>query len=90
MKKTDGRHYNRRAQRTLKMEMDLFILLVGKHLSAPGSYNGLPYNGIITDVKYINNDTSRQAVCTLNNGTRYGIRMKNNKLIFDNENVKIA
>ncbi len=86
MYKTDNRIYNRKQNRDLAIEMDLYCLLKGKLLEAKGCFfDNKPVYGIIEDVFY---EVFRGAnLCTLklDNGTEYKLRIKRGMVVKDDK-----
>jgi hypothetical protein len=80
MKTTDLRHYNRKEQRNLKIEMNLYCLLVGKKLESSCIINGLPACGKIIDIQYNSMPTFNFVRLILENGADYCIETKYGKL----------
>lgn len=87
MNKTDGRHYNRKSQRDLKIEMDLFVLFNKRHILVPGNfYDDKPVEGIIVDVTFIPDNHSRHVcVLSIDNGTEYRFPVRHGKPAMRNE-----
>jgi hypothetical protein len=84
MNKTDNRHYNRRENRRLNIEVDLWIMLGGKHIVVPGAfYDSKPVSGTITDLDYTIHNSGNYARLRLDNGAEYSVRVKHGKPIFN-------
>lgn len=77
MIKYDARHTNRKSQRDLTIEMDLWCFFGSKHLTVEGaSLGGKPINGKIVDISYDIYPKSKDCRLTLDNGTEYSVPVK--------------
>lgn len=86
MKKNDYRIYNRKTQRDLAIEMNLFCALNGKHLTVSGAtFNSLPVSGTITNVVYTPGPKRNYVNVVLSNLSEYTFRVKHGKPIFNNQ-----
>jgi ribosomal protein L2 len=84
MKKNDDRNYNRKHQRDLSIEMDLWCLLKDKVIESKGCfYDGKPVAGIIKNVIYYPGRTSNICTVELDNGTKYNFEVKHGKILME-------
>lgn len=89
MEKSDNRKYNRKSNRDLNIEMDLWCIFGSKNIEVDNTtFDDKPIKGKIIDVKYEIHRSSNNAVLFIDNNTEYRISVKHGKPVM-NKNIKI-